>query len=176
MSKKIIHLLGDSLIGYGNWQQLLPDYSTISEGIPGERADELLQRLPSPPKTIEPDVFIIMTGTNNLLLYGESSFTITIKQIVTNLASSNASAKIILTSLLPFDIPGIGESVSSVNDELKIISAKTGTIYFDLFTPFAQSSENLFGFDGVHLNARGYRLWSQLLADLLPQLLHYSEG
>ena len=170
MSKHIIHLLGDSLIDYGNWKQLLPGYTTISDGVPGELTEALLPRLPANRNEIKPDTFIIMTGANNLIMYGDSSFTTTLKQIITNLADNHPEATIILTSLLPFNIHGVRKSVVAVNTKFKAIVKDTGTVYLDLFTPFEQSSEQLFGFDGVHLSDAGYRLWSVLLAKMLPPI------
>ena len=171
MNRHTVHLLGDSLIGFGSWHLLLPDYRTINDGIPGETADQLLRRLPSPLNGAVPDVFVVMTGTNNLLLYGQSAFTRTIDEIAATLRQSFPHTHIILTSLLPFGISGTRTLVLSVNEEYARFAKKNGAVYFDLFTPFDQSGINLFELDGVHLNRDGYMVWAKHLDELLQRLL-----
>lgn len=171
MARKTIHLLGDSLIGFGSWHILLPDYETINDGIPGETADELLERLPPPVRGPVPDCFVIMTGTNNLLLYGQSAFAGTIREIVIALRQVFAETPVVLTSLLPFGIGRARASIMSLNEEYSSIAEKNGVVYFDLFTPFDEAETNLFEPDGVHLNRDGYFVWGKHLDQLLQRLL-----
>ena len=171
MGRKKIHLLGDSLIGFGSWHILLPDYETINDGIPGETSDELLCRLPPRARGAVPDCFVVMTGTNNLLLYGQSAFTETIREIVVVLRQAFSETPVILTSLLPFGIGRARASILSLNDEYALIAEKSGAVYFDLFTPFDRSEIDLFELDGVHLNREGYLLWGRHLNQLLQGLL-----
>ena len=65
-------MLGDSLIEWGDWANLLPDFQVINRGIAGEYTEELSARLVSEIDAVvdageEPEYILIMTGTNNLL-------------------------------------------------------------------------------------------------------------
>ena len=171
MKRKTIHLLGDSLIGFGSWNVLLPNYRTINGGIPGETAHELLRRLPPLVRGQDPDAFVVMTGTNDFLLYGQSTFTGVVREVVAVLRDTFPETPVVLTSLLPFMIDGTRNSIISLNDEYSLLAEKTGAVYFDLFTPFDQAEPTLFELDGVHLNRDGYLVWAQHLDLLLQRLL-----
>ena len=93
-------LLGDSLIDYGNWQKLLPRYTTISRGVPGERTEGLLRRLPYCCSYEAVDVVLVMTGTNNLLA-GDLEFTETVRTIITTLKQCYPAAFILTCGLAP---------------------------------------------------------------------------
>ena len=165
--KPLLWLFGDSLVAYGNWRILLPNWNTMSSGSPGEPAGDLLRRLPGKTCEEKPDVIIIMSGTNNLLLFGETSFQTTIEKIVTTLKTNFPLARILLTSLLPYNIAGIREPVSAINQTFMAIALKNDISYFDLFRSFDHSTKNLFESDGVHLNEAGYQVWAQQLATFL---------
>jgi lysophospholipase L1-like esterase len=164
--------LGDSLIDFGNWPQRLPQYDVISRGMPGEHAEGLLWRLPER-TAIDPDLCILMTGTNNLL-FGDTEFPITIEQIITEIRRSFQELPVLVTSLLPYRIPGIESAVESVNEELLEIARRNSSDYFDLYSPFSQTSGELFEYDGVHLSEAGYLLWAEVLSKFLRD--HFAKG
>jgi lysophospholipase L1-like esterase len=172
--KPLLLLLGDSLIDYGEWHRRLPGCRIISSGVPGERSRELLQRLPNQPTIKTPDIVVLMSGTNDLLS-GDRGFTAHLEQAALVLRKWYPDAAILLTSLLPFAIseylPGLHETIMSVNLELRALAKKRGCHYFDLFSHFEQANDNLFDYDGVHLNNRGYRLWARELDRYVTALL-----
>lgn len=170
MNTSTLLMLGDSLVDYGNWRSLLPQYKVISQGRPGERTKELLWRLPSCSGHKSVDAILVMTGTNDLFT-GHADFTKEIQTITASLQQSYSNAIILINSLLPIKVPGFQEIIRNVNHDLKGIASTTGAFYFDLYTPFEKASEPLFDFDGVHLSTPGYILWAHLLAAELSTLL-----
>ena len=168
--KALVYLLGDSLIDYGEWHRRLPGYRTISSGVPGERAGELLRRLPVKAVTRVPDALVVMTGTNNIV-FGDFSFIDAIENIITRLQDQFALAPILVTSLLPYEIPGISDTICAANDGLRKVCRQSGAVYFDLYTPFEDSAAGLFDYDGIHLSNSGYELWASVLDEYLRQLL-----
>lgn len=170
MSTSTLLMLGDSLVDYGNWRSLLPQYKVISQGIPGERTKELLWRLPSCSGHKSVDAILIMTGTNDLFT-GHADFTREIQTITASLQESYPSAVILINSLLPIKVPEFKETIRNVNRDLQGIASATGAFYFDLYTPFDTAREPLFDFDGVHLSTPGYILWAHLLSAELSTLL-----
>lgn len=163
-------LLGDSLIDFGNWPNRLPRFSAISSGVPGERSEELLHRLRFIKADTRPDIIVLMSGTNNLL-WGDYSFPEVIEEICLELRTQFSRAGIIITSLLPFQIPGCLPHIRKANAEMKETAIRTGGNYFDLYTSFENSSDTLFDYDGVHLNETGYQLWASELNGYLDILL-----
>jgi len=168
--KPVILLLGDSLIDYGEWHRRLPGYLTISSGVPGERAGELLRRLPVGPERKSPDTIVVMTGTNNII-FGDFSFIDTTRQIITRLQDRFGRVPLLVTSLLPYEIPGIIGTIHAANDGLREVCREGHAVYFDLCTHFENSQSRLFDYDGVHLSNTGYELWASVLDEYLLQLL-----
>ncbi len=170
MSTSTLLMLGDSLVDYGNWRSLLPQYKVISQGRPGERTKELLCRLPSCCGHKSVDAILVMSGTNDLFT-GHTDFTKEIGTITASLQESYSTAIILINSLLPIKVPGFQETICNVNRDLQGIARAAGAFYFDLYTPFVKASEPLFDFDGVHLSTPGYILWAHLLSAELSTLL-----
>lgn len=158
--------LGDSLIDYADWPHRLPNYNVISSGMPGERTEELLWRIPRAIPEPLPDMVILMTGTNNIL-FGDTSFIESLREIIERLSHSAPDAQRIITSLLPYEIPGFQESVCLVNNNLREIADHSDSYYFDLYTKFKLAHEKMFEYDGVHLSEAAYRLWSSQLETYL---------
>lgn len=168
--KPLIFMLGDSLIDYGEWHRRLPGYRIISSGVPGERTEELLHRLPLQTQTDTPDAFILMTGTNNIV-FGDFSFIEATRHIVTRLQKRFPQTPVILTSLLPYELPGIIDTIHTANEQLRLVCDENGCMYFDLCRSFEDSFDPLFDYDGVHLSNNGYRLWAATLHEYLSKLL-----
>ena len=170
MNDPTILLLGDSLIDFGNWPARLHDYQVISSGLPGECSWELLERIQysSFPATV--DVISLMTGTNDLFS-GFSNTPDTIHQILTYLSRSFPHVPLILTSLLPYQVMGLGGVVTQINAELESFCNTTEFVYFDLHSVFADSQEKLFDFDGVHLSESGYQVWAANLKKIISEHL-----
>jgi len=166
----LILLLGDSLIDYGEWHRRLPGFRTVSSGVPGERAEELLHRLPRLTPGDKPDAVVLMTGTNNIV-FGDFSFIESTRRIIAELKKRFPDTPILVTGLLPFEIPGISDTIHTANDRLQRACSECGGIYFDLCRHFETSTDRLFDFDGVHLSNSGYRLWAAALDEYLRKLL-----
>jgi len=169
MENLCLLFLGDSLIDFGNWPQRFSQHRVVSSGMPGEMAEGLLRRLPAR-TPVSPDAIILMTGTNNLFS-GDTDFAITIDQIIGKLKARFPPSEIIITSLLPYEIPGAVQMAHRVNLELQEIAVQTGSLYFDLCSPFERVGDGLFEYDGVHLSEAGYQLWSEELLRFLSSQL-----
>lgn len=169
-NKPQVLMLGDSLIDYGEWQRRLPAYRVISSGIPGERTEELFRRVSIQLPDDPPEAVVVMSGTNNIV-FGDHSFIDMLRRISSVLQGSYPQAPIIITSMLPYEIPGIIDSIHAANQHIRLICAESGCHYFDLCSEFERSFEPLFDYDGVHLSNRGYQLWAAGLAGYLAKLL-----
>ena len=73
--------------------------------------------------------------------------------------------------MLPYEIPGLLDAILTANQQLAFICQEHGCHYFDLYSHFEQSFDELFDFDGVHLSNLGYRLWASQLDEYLRKLL-----
>ncbi|MEJ2057369.1 MAG: GDSL-type esterase/lipase family protein [Desulfofustis sp.] len=172
--KPLLLMFGDSLIDYGEWPRRMRSYQVVSSGVPGERTEELQHRIDTLSPRISgadiPAAIIIMSGTNDIV-FGDLRFVEVLRQIITALQQRYPDAQILLTSLLPYRLPGLSDAVHTVNKQMQEICAETGCSYFDLCGEFEKSYERLFDYDGVHLSNQGYRLWASSLDEFLANLL-----
>ena len=160
--------LGDSLIERCNWNELFPDLNVKNRGIGGDTVNGVLVRLNTVMKT-QPKKIFLMVGVNNLM-NGNS-----VDQIVEDYGRlldelvelrDEEGVKIYVESILP-----VGPEMKNasriildgreVNSRVKEMCADRDITYIDLTDAFSNEDLALnsdFGYDGVHINARGYRV------------------
>jgi len=173
-SKKTLLMLGDSLIDWGDWKELLPAYHIRNRGLAGEDvaalaarlADELLKGSP-------PEHIFFMSGTNNLLM-GDHFFPATFKTMLYRTRQFCPKAQISVNAILPMRILNPDETtIKSTNRKLKQITEEAGGTFFDPAADFNSRclpiTHPCFLEDGVHLSTRGYKVWAEALRRQLAE-------
>ncbi len=168
--------LGDSLVADYDWQPRLPFCTIHNLGVPGAGSDDLLSSLPGlADRFPTPAAILIMIGTNDLLS-GKTDFVDTIRQIVIHLSQGFPTAEIIVTSLLPMQLPSpITEAVQSINEDIRTMTMQTGSCYLDIHGKFNRAGDGIFQGDGVHLTGRAYEIWTKSLIEHVAFLLENDE-
>lgn len=161
-------LLGDSLVAFYDWQARFKDRTVLNRGIPGETVQGLLARLPGELAAAGfVDMIVVMIGANNLVRedYG---FLPDYEEILVTVRSALPEARLVVTSLLPFQLPWLADhTVARLNVSLRAIAARNQAEYLNVCDPFiaaAQAGNPGFFEDGVHLTDKGYDIWATLLA------------
>lgn len=161
----------DSMIEFGDWPLLLPlpEAGLLNLGVAGETAEGLLRRLRSMLDRLpEPNLILIMTGTNNVGLE-EYRFMPAYEEIIELLRDTFPQAEIIVNCLFPIRLPWLpDEIVPRVNQTLKSMALQKGVLFLDIYDRFitvqGHADEECFQADGVHLSQHGYRVWADSLA------------
>ncbi len=163
--------LGDSLLADFDWQERISHFEVLNFGIPGETAQGLLNRLPSIQEQIAyPQIILIMTGTNNLLMENYA-FSETIRQIVVSLSHWYPRAEIIINSLIPLQIPWLNkEEMQRINKAMEALSLQSGCCFLDMYSKFS-TRPGLFQADGIHFTEAGYNLWARSILEYIAFLL-----
>lgn len=171
---KTILMLGDSLVEWGDWEQLLPEYTTINRGRAGETTEGLAARLFDELNSVpDPDAVLLQSGTNNLLL-GFPHFPAVHSGMVPTIRSFYPTTPIIITSLMPMPIVPSNE-LTAVNDQLREVAEATEHCFFlDMVPPFTQYclpiTQPGFLNDQVHLSTRGYQVWAKAIRQQLERI------
>ena len=184
--KQRVVFMGDSITE--EWSNLYPGYfdtkGYINRGIGGQTTPQMLIRFKPDVIDLEPDIVVILAGTNDIAgNTGPSN----VKMITDNIFSMTELArahqiKVVLSSILPVfeyewakEIKDVPATIDSVNDELKKYVNDHGLVYLDYFSPMVDQRKGLnkdYTYDGVHPNQDGYILMSSLAQKVLSRLLH----
>ena len=184
--KQRVVFMGDSITE--EWSNLYPDYfdmkGYINRGIGGQTTPQMLIRFKPDVIDLEPDIVVILAGTNDIAgNTGPSN----VKMITDNIFSMAELArahqiKVVLSSILPVfeyewakEIKDVPATIDSVNDELKKYVNDHGLVYLDYFSSMVDERKGLnkdYTYDGVHPNQDGYILMSSLAEKVLSRLLH----
>ena len=184
--KERVVFMGDSITE--EWSNLYPDYfdtkGYINRGIGGQTTPQMLIRFKPDVIDLEPDIVVILAGTNDIAgNTGPSN----VKMITDNIFSMAELArahqiKVVLSSILPVfeyewakEIKDVPATIDSVNDELKKYVNDHGLVYLDYFSSMVDERKGLnkdYTYDGVHPNQDGYILMSSLAQKVLSRLLH----
>lgn len=163
--------IGDSLLADFNWQERITHFEVLNLSVVGETAQGLLNRLTSiQEQVIDPQIILIMTGTNNLLME-DYNYVETLRQIVVRLSHTYPAAEIIINSLVPLQIPWLNkEEMKRINCEIEALSLKSGCCFLDVFSKFSTTT-GIFQADGIHFTETGYNLWSRSILEYIAFLL-----
>ena len=164
-SRQTLLMLGDSLVEWGDWPELLPLLRVINRGVAGEHVEELAVRLATEMESAgEPDHILIMAGTNNLLM-GNTFFPAIYRSMLPRIASLCPKASLTLNSLMPMSLPGLPEQVAAINLELQAVAHQAGCRFLDMVPACTEQclpiTRPCFLTDGVHLSTLGYQVWAR---------------
>ncbi len=163
--------IGDSLLADFNWQERITHFEVLNLSVVGETAQGLLNRLTSiQEQVLDPQIILIMTGTNNLLME-DYNYVETLRHIVVRLSHTYPAAEIIINSLVPLQIPWLNkEEMKRINCEIEALSLKSGCCFLDVFSKFSTTT-GIFQTDGIHFTETGYNLWARAILEYIAFLL-----
>ncbi|RYY68588.1 MAG: sialate O-acetylesterase [Chitinophagaceae bacterium] len=172
-SKKDIIFLGNSITDYTDWNELLQLPRARNRGISGDITFGILERLTEVAEGKPAKVFILI-GTNDIARNIPDSVILNnYKRMIEGIRSASPKTKIYFNTVLPVNktFPDKAhfnkdEHIAAVNEGLKKIGEAFNVTVIDIFTPFLDAEKRLdkrYTYDGLHLNAEGYKLWASIL-------------
>jgi lysophospholipase L1-like esterase len=171
-----IMFLGNSITEGGKWAELTGIKSVINRGIGGDitfgvlqRMDDVIQRKPS-------KIFILI-GINDIGKdIPDEVIADNCRKIVEQIKKESPSTTIYLQSILPVN-PLVKKFPQHYNKEDRIVhtnqllremASNASVKFINLFPLFLNQQQRMdekFTFDGLHINADGYKLWIQFLKE-----------
>jgi lysophospholipase L1-like esterase len=170
----VIIFLGDSQFEYANWNELLGRNDVLNRGIAGDVVSGLIGRVAEVCRH-QPTKIFIEIGTNDLSMGLSVDEIMADYEKLIEAIKERTTAEIYINSVLPVqDLPGENyqnSEILNLNRNLKDFCKKKFLRYIDLTATFTDDdSGNLkteYTSDGLHLNAKGYLEWKQILNKLL---------
>lgn len=179
VAKNKIVFSGDSMIEFGQWEDLLNNTTIINRGILGDNSFGLLNRI-NDIIGLQPKILFVIIGINDIA--GNIPVKVTLNNIcefVNQIIENSPTTKIFVHSILPTNPVhsehrvefsnhyNKNDHVVELNNLLKSQSKYLEFSFIDLYKYFVDENGNLnFEFtneDGLHLNSKGYQLWADIL-------------
>ena len=169
-------LFGDSITeGWGREgsEAFFPGKGWLNRGISGQTTAQMLVRFPQDVLALEPQVVVILAGTNDIAGNTGPSTQSMIEDnlhAMVDLARAHG-IRVVLASVLPVsDYPWLtgtmpAPKVRALNTALKRYADAKQLVYLDYYTPMANAAGGLdpqLADDGVHPTAKGYAVMAPL--------------
>lgn len=186
VDEKRVVFMGDSIIE--GWKNGNPDFfentNYINRGVGGQTTSQMLLRFRQDVIELKPEILVLLAGTNDI---AENSGPTSIKAISGNIFSMIELAlqhkiKVILCSVLPTDEypwrPGLEPALKiiTLNQILQDYCILQQIQFVNLYHSVVNETNGFlaeFCTDGVHPDAKGYKLFSSRLNPIIQQTLLY---
>lgn len=172
-SDKDIIFLGNSITDYTDWNELLEIKEARNRGISGDISFGVLERLDEITEGKPAKIFILI-GINDIARNIPDSVLIdNYRKMITRIKKESPKTKIYFNTLLPVNntFPaknhfGRDGQIAFVNNALVQLCNSEKVNVIDIHPKFLDADKRLdkkYTYDGLHLNAEGYKLWALLL-------------
>lgn len=173
MNDKKIVFLGDSITECFKLEKYFSDLKIINEGFSGHTTKDVLKRLKTSVFDYNPDIVVLLIGTNDLELLNSSPEEVIkgIKDIVKNINDYDKNIKIFLQSIYPVNPPikpfSVGRRTNSdikkINKAIKQIKEVTYLNMYDLLINGEGKLKEEYTDDGIHMSEAGYQFITEQL-------------
>lgn len=177
-SKGIV-FLGDSHTEHFQLLELLGNCHVKNRGISGDRLRGILKRL-DPIIRSKPEKIFIQAGINDLgMRVSKDTIIAQYQRLIDMLHEGTPGSKLYVQSIFPVENkkdrpstycnPRVNKTIPQINSFLKANAAKQNYTFIDIYSSLVLDGKlnPEYSFDGIHLTAQGYLLWSDLLKPYL---------
>jgi Lysophospholipase L1 and related esterases len=170
-----IVMLGNSITHGVKWNELLGREKVIERGIPSDNLEGFISRLDYIYK-LKPKVCFIMGGINDIYNWQpiEKIYT-NYTRIIKELKAHNIKVVIQSTLFVASKYQSSADrniQVENLNKLLSDYAKKNGIEFIDLNSKLSKNKflQNDVTLDGLHLNAKGFRIWGREVESILSKL------
>ena len=183
--KPRVVFFGDSITDFWRLNEYFPDSDYVNRGIAGQTTGQLLQRIKQDVIDLHPEAVLMLAGTNDVAQGNPVSAIQDNLQILAELATAN-KIKVVFASLTPvsdyhMDQDPVFERtkqrpaafIVELNEWLQKLSTQRGYGYVDYYGATVDGAGQLkedLSDDGLHPNAKGYRVMAPLASVALNKL------
>lgn len=167
-----IVLIGNSITEQGgDWASKIDNTKGKNRGIAGVTTDGILARL-NEVTFYKPEKLFLLIGINDLFHNPDSVETIydNIVKIVEEINTKSPDTEIFIQSVLPTTTENLISKIKNLNILLDGNSINNPFTFINLHQRFVLLDGKMnmeYSTDGVHLNEKGYEIWSEIIKNIL---------
>ena len=178
-----IVLIGDSMVEYYEVDEYF-DYDDVhvyNRGIAGETSSEMLVRFKDDALDLKPHILFIGIGTNDIATKETDSTLANIESAIKR-AKEAGIEHILLSSLFPINTdicaylaPDINDVISGMTSMYKMFALGMKVDFVDFYPHFRDDAGMMrrdLTYDGIHLSAKGYDIYTSILKPYIMKYLN----
>jgi lysophospholipase L1-like esterase len=179
VGKPRVVFFGDSITDFWRLNEYFPESDYLNRGIAGQTSGQLLQRMKDDVIDLHPEAVLILIGTNDLAREVPVTAIESNYQMLADVAAAN-KIKVMFAAVMPVSDyhkdqdPSYERTpqrpaafIKALNDWLQKFCSQRGYTYVDYFTATVDDAgqfQTELSDDGLHPNAKGYRVMAPLAA------------
>ncbi|MEZ8794053.1 SGNH/GDSL hydrolase family protein [Vibrio splendidus] len=166
-------MFGDSITEWAPWADIFRDASMVNRGLAGDTTTGMLRRIDTT-LNVKPKVVCFMAGINDLA-QGYDVDHIYQNYIDMLKVWQENDIRILVQSTLYVGskLQGLNPSVELLNTKISEYCAQQGIAFLDVNSVLSpnQLLSNEYSCDDLHLNAKAYQVWAEVLQPTVAELL-----
>ncbi|WP_122082387.1 SGNH/GDSL hydrolase family protein [Vibrio coralliirubri] len=166
-------MFGDSITEWAPWADIFRDVSMVNRGLAGDTTTGMLRRIDTT-LNVKPKMVCFMAGINDLAQGYDVDH---IYQNYINMLKvwQENDIRILVQSTLYVGskLQGLNPSVELLNSKISEYCAQQGIAFLDVNSVLSpnQLLSNEYSCDDLHLNAKAYQAWAEILQPTIEELL-----
>ncbi|WP_061037601.1 SGNH/GDSL hydrolase family protein [Vibrio coralliirubri] len=166
-------MFGDSITEWAPWADIFRDVSMVNRGLAGDTTTGMLRRIDTT-LNVKPKMVCFMAGINDLAQGYDVDH---IYQNYINMLKvwQENDIRILVQSTLYVGskLQGLNPSVELLNSKISEYCSQQGITFLDVNSVLSpnQLLSNEYSCDDLHLNAKAYQAWAEILQPTIEELL-----
>ena len=177
--KAVVFFGSSSIVWWRSMDTDFPAYSVLNRGFGGSNLVQCYQEFKRTVYPLEPSVLIIYAGENDIAdgqvpLNVEASF----RQLIFTARRFYPSIPIAFIALKPSParadrMPLMNDANNRIRNDIQLLFPRVTfiNIWPDMLLPSGQPNPDLFVSDQLHMNRKGYDIWTRLVTNYLQSVL-----
>ena len=166
-------MFGDSITEWAPWADIFRDVSMVNRGLAGDTTTGMLRRIDTT-LNVKPKLVCFMAGINDLAQgYDVDHIYQNYVEILTTWRAQGITILVQSTLHVGNKLQGLNPQVSELNKRLQAYCEQHDIEFLDVNRVLApnQLLSNEYSCDDLHLNAKAYQAWAEILQPTITELL-----
>ncbi|MFA0057151.1 SGNH/GDSL hydrolase family protein [Vibrio echinoideorum] len=166
-------VFGDSITEWAPWADIFRDVSMVNRGLAGDTTTGMLRRIDTT-LNVKPKLVCFMAGINDLAQgYSVDHIYQNYVEMLTTWRAQGITVLVQSTLHVGNKLQGLNPQVSELNKRLQAYCEQHDIEFLDVNRVLApnQLLSNEYSCDDLHLNAKAYQVWAEVLQPKIEALL-----